>query len=84
MKKSKLVIGISSRALFDLDESHKIFERDGVDAYREYQILNEEKILNPGNAFGLVKKILEINNLYKLMGCLKLKNHKQYLIRPKV
>ena len=65
MKKSKLVIGISSRALFDLDESHKIFERDGVDAYREYQILNEEKILNPGNAFGLVKKILEINNLYK-------------------
>ena len=46
MKKSKLVIGISSRALFDLDESHKIFERDGVDAYREYQILNEEKILN--------------------------------------
>ena len=30
MKKSKLVIGISSRALFDLDESHKIFERDGV------------------------------------------------------
>ena len=49
MKKSKLVIGISSRALFDLDESHKIFETDGVDAYREYQILNEEKILNPGN-----------------------------------
>ena len=48
MKKSKLVIGISSRALFDLDESHKIFEEDGVDAYREYQILNEEKILNPG------------------------------------
>ena len=65
MKKSKLVIGISSRELFDLVESHKIFERDGVDAYREYQILNEEKILNPGNAFGLVKKILEINNLYK-------------------
>ena len=38
MKKSKLVIGISSRALFDLDESHKIFEADGVDAYREYQL----------------------------------------------
>ena len=64
MKKSKLVIGISSRALFDLDESHKIFERDGVDAYREYQILNEVKILNPGNAFGLVKKLVEINNFY--------------------
>ena len=28
MKKSKLVIGISSRALFDLDDSHKIFEKE--------------------------------------------------------
>lgn len=64
MEKSKLVIGISSRALFDLDDSHKIFEKEGVDAYKEYQILNEDKILNPGNAFGLVKKILDINNLY--------------------
>ena len=65
MEKSKLVIGISSRALFDLDDSHKIFEKEGVDAYKEHQILNEDKILNPGNAFGLVKKILDINNLYE-------------------
>ena len=64
MEKSKLVIGISSRALFDLDDSHKIFEKEGVDAYKEHQMLNEDKILNPGNAFGLVKKILDINNLY--------------------
>lgn len=65
MEKSKLIIGISSRALFDLDDSHKIFEKEGVDAYKEHQILNEDKILNPGNAFGLVKKILDINNLYE-------------------
>lgn len=65
MEKSKLVIGISSRALFDLDDSHKIFEKEGVDAYKAHQILNEDKILNPGNAFGLVKKILDINNLYE-------------------
>ena len=65
MEKSKLVIGISSRALFDLDDSHKIFEKEGVDAYKEHQILNEDKILNPGNAFGLVKKILDNNNLYE-------------------
>ena len=50
MKKSKLVIGISSRALFDLDESHKIFERDGVDAYREYQILNGPPVGLPRHA----------------------------------
>ena len=65
MEKSKLIIGISSRALFDLDDSHKIFEKEGVDAYKEHQILNEDKILNPGNACGLVKKILDINNLYE-------------------
>jgi 5'-nucleotidase len=28
---SKLIIGISSRALFDLDESHEIYEKDGVE-----------------------------------------------------
>ena len=40
---SKLVIGISSRALFDLSESHKIFENEGIEAYREYQIKNENE-----------------------------------------
>ena len=61
---SKLVIGISSRALFDLSESHKIFENEGIEAYREYQIKNENEILEPGDAFNLVTKILKINNLY--------------------
>ncbi len=63
--KSKLVVGISSRALFDLSESHKIFQKDGIDAYREYQIHNEDKILDPGEAFNLVTKILKINDLYE-------------------
>ena len=62
---SKLVIGISSRALFDLSESHQIFENDGIEAYREYQIENENEILEPGDAFNLVTKILKINDFYK-------------------
>jgi 5'-nucleotidase len=33
----KLVVAISSRALFDLDESHEVYERDGVDAYTKHQ-----------------------------------------------
>ena len=57
---SKLVIGISSRALFDLSESHKIFESQGIEAYREYQIENENEILEPGDAFNLVTKILKL------------------------
>ena len=48
-----LVIGITSRALFDLDDSHKIFEKQGLEAYRDYQISNENKALNPGQAFPL-------------------------------
>lgn len=30
----KLVIAISSRALFDLDESHQVYEQEGLEAYR--------------------------------------------------
>jgi len=31
---NRLVVAISSRALFDLGDSHALFERDGLDAYR--------------------------------------------------
>ena len=62
---SKLIIGISSRALFNLDESHEIYEKQGLDSYRDYQIANEDKTLDPGEAFSLVKKILSINSFYK-------------------
>ena len=62
---SKLVVGISSRALFDLSESHEIFQNDGVEAYRKYQIKNEDQILLPGEAFNLVNKILKINDFYE-------------------
>ena len=60
-----LIIGITSRALFDLDYSHKIFEDQGLEAYREYQISNENKILNPGQAFPLVKKLLNLSRELK-------------------
>ncbi len=57
----KLVVAISSRALFDLSDSHQVYERDGVDAYARYQISQEEQPLAPGPAFGLVKKLLQLN-----------------------
>ena len=57
----KLRIGISSRALFDLTESNQIFETQGLKAYAQYQIKHENKILEPGVAFPLVKKLLDIN-----------------------
>lgn len=59
----KLVIGISSRALFDLDESHAIYEKEGIDAYQAYQIEHENIVLKTGVAFGLVKKLLSLNTI---------------------
>lgn len=37
-----MVVAVSSRALFDLDASHAIFEKDGVDAYCRHQVEHEE------------------------------------------
>lgn len=57
-----LVIGISSRALFNLEQENKIFEEQGVAAYEAYQIEHETEILQKGAAFQLVKAFLNLNN----------------------
>lgn len=59
----KLVIGISARALFDLSYENGIFEREGVEAYRQYQIAHENDCLAPGPGFSLVRALLNINKL---------------------
>ena len=59
----RLVVAISSRALFNLDDSHRVFEEQGVDAYHQYQIDHEDKILQPGMAFPLVRKLLNLNRI---------------------
>jgi len=61
-QREKLVIAISSRALFDLAESHAVFESEGVNAYCDYQTSREEEPLAPGIAFNMVKKLLALNN----------------------
>ena len=60
--REKLVVAITSRALFDLSESHTIFEQEGIIAYQKYQILHENNILEHGPAFSLVKKLLNLHN----------------------
>jgi 5'-nucleotidase len=57
----RLVIAISSRALFDLSESHSIYERDGVEVYQAHQVEREGIILKPGVAFDLARKLLKLN-----------------------
>jgi 5'-nucleotidase len=58
---NKLVIAISSRALFNLDESHNVYENQGLEAYRQYQIEHENDVLQPGEGFDFVTKLLNIN-----------------------
>jgi 5'-nucleotidase len=57
----KLVVGISSRALFNLEEENKIYEEKGLQAYSEYQLEHENDILKPGTAFPLVKALHNLN-----------------------
>ncbi|HJV73591.1 MAG TPA: 5'-nucleotidase [Noviherbaspirillum sp.] len=58
-----LVIGISSRALFDLETEEAIFRTEGLDAYRKHQIENENEILKLGAGFALVRALLKLNVL---------------------
>ena len=57
----KLVIAISSRALFNLDDSHQVYESEGLQAFSQYQVEREDQPLEPGEAFPLVNKLLRLN-----------------------
>ncbi len=59
----RLVIGIASSALFDLAESDAFFKENGEEAYREYQAERIDDTLEPGAAFGFVRKLLGLNDL---------------------
>ncbi|RPE81544.1 5'-nucleotidase [Vulcaniibacterium tengchongense] len=57
-----LIVAISSRTLFDMEDSHLLFEREGIDAYADYQRSHEDDVLAPGIAFPLVRKLLALND----------------------
>lgn len=67
----KIVIGVSSRALFDLSYENDIFEREGVESYRQYQIAHENECLKPGPGFALVRALLKLNELPGHEGCVE-------------
>jgi 5'-nucleotidase len=57
----KLVVAISSRALFDFEEENLVFESDGEEAYIELQYARLDIPARAGVAFPLVKKLLAFN-----------------------
>ena len=63
-----LVIGISSRALFDLEAEEALFREHGLEAYRQHQLKNEHQILDLGAGFSLVRALLNLNALSTLAG----------------
>ncbi|MFO1192088.1 MAG: 5'-nucleotidase [Rhodoferax sp.] len=61
----KLVVAISSRALFDFEEENSVFEQgDGPQRDKAYMALQLERLdtpAKPGVAFSLVRKLLAFN-----------------------
>ncbi|MCY4040286.1 MAG: 5'-nucleotidase [Gammaproteobacteria bacterium] len=56
-----LTVATSSRALFDLEAGNGVYEQQGLEKYREYQIEHEDDPLEAGEAFEFVRKILLLN-----------------------
>lgn len=60
----KLVIAVSSSALFDLSESDAIFRSEGAKAYKEFQEKNLTNILSKGVAFPFIRRFLNVNKRF--------------------
>lgn len=64
--KNKLVVAVSSRALFNLETENKVFEEKGLDEYYKYQLENEHKELERGTGFRLIENLLKINKHFSV------------------
>ena len=65
-KSKKLVVATSSSALFDLSKGDEVYRNEGIAAYSDYQIAREHEPLDPGDAFYLVRKLLQINTFLEM------------------
>ena len=57
----RLVVAISSRALFDFEEENRLFEATDDRAYMQLQLQRLDEPARPGVAFSLVEKLLAFN-----------------------
>lgn len=57
----KLVVAISSRALFDFEEENRLFDAGDEQAYMRRQLDLVHQPARPGIAFPLVRKLLAFN-----------------------
>ncbi|MBN8646753.1 MAG: 5'-nucleotidase [Caulobacterales bacterium] len=61
---SKLVVAVSSTALFDFSAEHQIYLTQGLDAFREFQLNNRSIPPKPGAAYPFIKRLLNLNNVF--------------------
>lgn len=59
---NKLVVAISSRALFDFEEENRVFEGGDAAAYMRLQLERLDQPASPGIAFSLIRKLLAFND----------------------
>ena len=57
-----LVVGVSSRALFNLEKENEIFEKENIQGFREYQLKHENDLLEKGTAYPLIESLLKLND----------------------
>jgi 5'-nucleotidase len=61
LRSQPLRIGISTRALFNLEEEHAVFENEGVAAYAALQLEREDTLVAKGPGFEVVERLMRLN-----------------------
>ncbi|MCA1529444.1 5'-nucleotidase [Bradyrhizobium yuanmingense] len=61
LRAQPLRIGISTRALFNLEEKHAVFQSQGVEAYSALQLEREDTLIGKGPGFEVVERLLRLN-----------------------
>lgn len=60
----KLVVAISSTALFDLSFEHSLYLEKGLDEFRKYQREHRKDIPKQGGGFPFIRRLLLLNTIY--------------------
>ncbi len=60
----KLVVAVTSRAVFDMREANQVFDDEGTEKYRQHQLARLDDPLAPGVAFPFISRLLRLNDLY--------------------
>lgn len=60
----KLVVAVSSTALFDFSEADSIYRVKGLDAYIKHQQENKDNIPDRGGGYPFISRLLNLNKLF--------------------